>query len=111
MGDVMSTRWRSRFSSRHRTRTTPYLYKSWSKSYPTRTTEVQVPSQKTKTSYRSAQFIHGFPWSPLSSMGYPYSRGRYAWAPPPTAPPPRAPTRSHIDYEQRITQDPERNYG
>merc|ERR1712117_124444 len=47
--DVMSTRWRSRYSSRHRTRTTPYLYKSRSKSYPIRTTYVQVPSQKSKT--------------------------------------------------------------
>merc|ERR1712117_930653 len=58
--DVMSTRWRSRFSSRHRSRTTPYLYKSWSKSYPTRTTEVQVPSQKSKTlPYPSGKYRSG----------------------------------------------------
>merc|ERR1712117_498336 len=58
--DVTSTRWRSRFSSRHRTRTTPYLYKSWRKSYPSRTTYAQVPSQKSKTwPYPSGKYRSG----------------------------------------------------
>merc|ERR1712156_322587 len=58
--DVMSTRWRSRYSSRHRTRTSPYIYKSWSKSYPSRTTYVQVPSQKSKTwPYPSGKYRPG----------------------------------------------------
>merc|ERR1712117_240380 len=48
--NVMSTRWRSRYSSRHRTRTTPYLYKSQSRSFPIGTYDyAQVPSRKSKT--------------------------------------------------------------